>query len=593
MRNETSEADASDLACGAERNNAAYQPPEWADLKPTVRARDDVNRVIKNIIEVRALDDALSPKSSAVTRIRWALQKQAALMEALPRLAVRLLTLVLDTINREGKLGWSNNSHFATLLNADPAPISRAFAALEQYDLIVRTGGHSRRLVWSVGQRRIVCGGRGPSYTFGKAGFETFQQLIDADEVAATATSHAERNCCGGNFKAVEVARTAISNPAKLPIRAGQEESSKPSPNKLSSNELEERNSSERADLFDTGEPGAHVNCTTIIARYIDGHEIKFPKSSIHNIGRQHGLTQSRSELLAQNVLDDWIIDNFRPTRTADALKSAMAKKAIKRDSTPSLEPRADEPASTRRWFKPDEVIAMCHYSKITGAQVDAWGDELTPTLRTLLSGAAVRDEVMRAAKGNNIDECKAALFAAAYRKASRPSDGACGPLVAGQWIWVQPGQDEITALHRVYPTITRAKIIDAFRVADANASSLGEPFWRMNGADRRASLISRIADRCDEHDLNPAVSPRERSAAIDELTAAMNLTDDEIEAVRGKIFREDDWDADFNQAIRYLATFPATEADRRLELALKRLSRVRYARISAAPANANMGVSR
>lgn len=238
MRNETSEADASDLACGAERSNAADQPPEWADLKPAMRARDDVNRVIENIAEVHALDDALSPKSSAVTRIRWSLLKQAALMDDLPRLALRLIPLVLDSINRDGKLGWRNNSHFARLLDADPAPISRAFAALEHCDFIVRTGGHRRRLVWSVEQRRIVCGGRGPSYTFGKAGFATFQQLIDADEVAASATSHAERNCCDGNFIGAGVAKTATSNSAKLPIRAGQEESSKPSSRKPSSFEL-------------------------------------------------------------------------------------------------------------------------------------------------------------------------------------------------------------------------------------------------------------------------------------------------------------------------------------------------------------------
>lgn len=103
----------------------------------------------------------------------------------------------------------------------------------------------------------------------------------------------------------------------------------------------------ERANLFDAGEPGAHVNCTVVIARYGDGHEIKIPKTIIHDTGRRMSIGQSRAELLAQRVLDGWIADDWRPDRPSDALRRAMAKRAGEPEAIAVVAPRFDELAPT------------------------------------------------------------------------------------------------------------------------------------------------------------------------------------------------------------------------------------------------------
>jgi hypothetical protein len=84
----------------------------------------------------------------------------------------------------------------------------------------------------------------------------------------------------------------------------------------------------ERANLFDSGDPGAHVNCTVIIVRYGDGREIRIPKAIIHDTGKRMGISQARAELLAQRVLDSWIADNWHPDRPSEALRRGMAKRA-------------------------------------------------------------------------------------------------------------------------------------------------------------------------------------------------------------------------------------------------------------------------
>lgn len=113
----------------------------------------------------------------------------------------------------------------------------------------------------------------------------------------------------------------------------------------------------ERANLLDTGDPGAHVNCTTIIARYSDGREIKIPKTVVHDTGRRMGLSQARSELIAQRVLDGWIVDDWRPDRPNDALKRGMAKRAGEAEEIAVVAPKFEDliPASPGIYNPPEE----------------------------------------------------------------------------------------------------------------------------------------------------------------------------------------------------------------------------------------------
>jgi hypothetical protein len=221
----------------------------WLDVKPSVRGRDDVRPVLTAIDELRELDNELlsdverrlppgkQPRRAAA-RVRWALDVRGSLCGLKP-LARNLLTLVLDTINTKGFVGWRNWASYATELRADPANLSRAVGELVEKDLIRATGSHRTRLVWSNDQHLIVAGNsRGPSYTFGLAGYPSFHELIanyrpraGSVEVVQQTSSNsdaaqdaARRTCLTDNFNSGEVVSPTSSIRSKLSVATKQED---------------------------------------------------------------------------------------------------------------------------------------------------------------------------------------------------------------------------------------------------------------------------------------------------------------------------------------------------------------------------------
>ncbi len=226
----------------------AVRPRDWHDLKKAVLERDDVKPILEAMDGLRELDAKLRPAHEAklpperwqyraAYRVRWALAKQAGRFD-LSNFARALLPWVLDTIHREGFVGWENWQTFATALGKSVSYLSEAVTELEKADLIRRTLGHRNRLVWSGEQDLLVTGNRGPSYTFGLAGFGSFCELLDGVELRNVRTSdEAEvatvetssdhppsRSSECPNFTDVEVRNTRTSEKLKFGSSRKQEE---------------------------------------------------------------------------------------------------------------------------------------------------------------------------------------------------------------------------------------------------------------------------------------------------------------------------------------------------------------------------------
>ncbi len=231
------------------------KPREWTGLTDRENSREDIASMLETMDELRALEaklrrpsDAKLPKKDqprrAAYRVRWALIKQASLLD-LTATARRVLPWVLDAINRDGFVGWRSWDDYAARLGVTKGSISKAKSQLVQYDLIQQTEPHRKRLVWSGEQGVLATGSRGPSYTFGRGGFETFSDLVDDVEVSTTETSNdnldgtdANRSFHHGNLNVPEVSATETSNDLKFPYRAEQGEPVSSNPVSLLTGEL-------------------------------------------------------------------------------------------------------------------------------------------------------------------------------------------------------------------------------------------------------------------------------------------------------------------------------------------------------------------
>lgn len=197
----------------------------WVGLPQTMQAREDVQTIIEAVEQMRALDASMRPAAEArldaskwqrraAYRVRWALVKRAGLI-TLGTIARRVLPWVLDTINRNGFIGWRDQKDFAAALSVRPSHMSEAMTELASADLIRRTGTHRTGLSWSDEQEKIVPVGRGWSYTFGRGGYNSFEALLEAttelprtaDEVPKSGTSTRHR----------EVPKSGTSKSVKFP----------------------------------------------------------------------------------------------------------------------------------------------------------------------------------------------------------------------------------------------------------------------------------------------------------------------------------------------------------------------------------------
>jgi hypothetical protein len=154
----------------APRSKLDHALAKRADLRKWIAVHQEVREsgITRYVLESRLLDHAFSDRR---------LRKEA----------VAVLKRVFDPINKYNMLSWPSSEKIAKQLDMQETHVNRALRLLVTHGYVVRTDPHKKRPRWATNPKTGVAGlfmsnkrDRGPVYTFGKTGFETYAAMVAA-----------------------------------------------------------------------------------------------------------------------------------------------------------------------------------------------------------------------------------------------------------------------------------------------------------------------------------------------------------------------------------------------------------------------------